>query len=75
MAASVIVIGAGPAGLAAAWECVKHGTKPVVLEANAEVGGICRIVEHEGFRFDIGARTQTYMLNSKMAWSAAPWKE
>ena len=50
----VVIIGAGPAGLTAAYQLVKAGVRPVVLEADDVVGGISRTVEREGWRFDIG---------------------
>jgi len=53
-AAPVVVIGAGPAGLTAAYELVKRGDSVVVLEASDVVGGISQTVERDGWRFDIG---------------------
>jgi protoporphyrinogen oxidase len=50
----VIVVGAGPAGLTAAWELVKRGRHPVVLEKYHMVGGISRTEAYKGYRFDIG---------------------
>jgi protoporphyrinogen oxidase len=50
----VIVIGAGPAGLTAAYELTQRSWPVLVLEADRQVGGIARTVEHRGFRFDIG---------------------
>lgn len=50
----VVIIGAGPAGLTAAYQLVKAGRRPVVLEADSVVGGISRTVERNGWRFDIG---------------------
>ncbi|HEX6347894.1 MAG TPA: NAD(P)-binding protein, partial [Candidatus Dormibacteraeota bacterium] len=51
----VVVIGAGPAGLTAAYELSKHEIPSTVLEADPDyVGGIARTVEHHGYRFDIG---------------------
>ncbi len=52
--APVVVIGAGPAGLTAAYELVQRGVSPLVLEQDAQVGGLARTVEYRGFRFDIG---------------------
>ncbi|PSR24918.1 UDP-galactopyranose mutase [Sulfobacillus thermosulfidooxidans DSM 9293] len=51
----VVVIGAGPAGLTAAYELALHGIKVVVFEQDPEyVGGISRTVEYANYRFDIG---------------------
>lgn len=50
----ILVLGAGPAGLTAAWELQRHGRTCTVLEREAAVGGLSRTVEHGGFLFDIG---------------------
>jgi len=50
----VAIIGAGPAGLTAAYELVKHDVKSVVLEQSDIVGGISRTETYRGYRFDIG---------------------
>ena len=50
----MLIIGAGPAGLTAAWEAEKHGFKTLILESDKEIGGISRTVEKNGWRFDIG---------------------
>jgi protoporphyrinogen oxidase len=52
--APVVVVGAGPAGLTAAYELGKAGRAAVVLESSDVVGGISRTVERDGWRFDIG---------------------
>src|SRR5271157_4642527 len=50
-----VIIGAGPAGLTAAYELSKHGATAVVLESDPQyVGGISRTVSYHGYRFDIG---------------------
>ena len=50
-----VVIGAGPAGLTAAYLSARRGWPVVVLEADERyVGGLSRTVEHQGYRFDIG---------------------
>jgi protoporphyrinogen oxidase len=51
---SVVIIGAGPAGLTAAYMLTKEGVASTVLEADSVVGGISRTVERDGWRFDIG---------------------
>src|SRR5947207_6837285 len=50
----VVVIGAGPAGLTAAYELGKRDQPVTVLEADTVVGGISRTAERDGWRFDIG---------------------
>ncbi|HEX8771245.1 MAG TPA: NAD(P)/FAD-dependent oxidoreductase [Acidimicrobiales bacterium] len=51
----VVIIGAGPAGLTAAYElAVRHGITSTILESDSVVGGISRTVERDGWRFDIG---------------------
>jgi protoporphyrinogen oxidase len=54
-APNVVIIGAGPAGLTAAYELVtRYGIRSTILEADSVVGGISRTVERDGWRFDIG---------------------
>ncbi|HXY00850.1 MAG TPA: NAD(P)/FAD-dependent oxidoreductase [Candidatus Limnocylindrales bacterium] len=50
-----VIVGAGPAGLTAAYELSKKGQPVIVLESDPEyVGGISRTVNYHGYRFDIG---------------------
>jgi len=50
-----VIVGAGPAGLTAAYELSKQHAKVVVLERDPQyVGGISRTVNYKDFRFDIG---------------------
>jgi protoporphyrinogen oxidase len=51
----VVVLGAGPAGLTAAYLLAQQGRRVAVLEADPEyVGGISRTVRYKGFHFDVG---------------------
>ncbi|MFQ4146463.1 NAD(P)/FAD-dependent oxidoreductase [Chlorogloeopsis sp. ULAP02] len=50
----VVIIGAGPAGLTAAYQLVKQGIKSIVVEQADKVGGISRTETYKGYRFDIG---------------------
>lgn len=52
----VVVIGAGPAGLTAAYELLKSGKEydVVILEESDNIGGISRTVKYNGNRMDIG---------------------
>ncbi|MDP8988114.1 MAG: FAD-dependent oxidoreductase, partial [Actinomycetota bacterium] len=50
----IVIVGAGPAGLTAAYELLRHGVRSTVLESDSVVGGISRTVEADGWRFDIG---------------------
>jgi protoporphyrinogen oxidase len=50
----VVVLGAGPAGLAAAHELATRGVRVTVLERAPWVGGLSITWEQDGFRFDIG---------------------
>jgi len=50
----VIILGAGPAGLTAAYEACKRGLHPIVFEKDNEVGGISKTVSYKNYLFDIG---------------------
>jgi protoporphyrinogen oxidase len=51
---TVAIIGAGPAGLTAAYELVRRGVAPWVFDQDVRVGGLAQTVEHRGFRVDVG---------------------
>jgi protoporphyrinogen oxidase len=50
----VVIIGAGPAGLAAGYEFIRRGICPIILERGIIVGGISRTESYKNFNFDIG---------------------
>lgn len=53
----VIIIGAGPAGLTAAYELLKDNSdqyEVTIIEETNEIGGISRTVRYNGNRMDIG---------------------
>ncbi|MBL7499230.1 NAD(P)/FAD-dependent oxidoreductase [Frankia sp. CNm7] len=66
-----VVIGAGPAGLTAAYQLTAHGAPVRVFEADDVVGGISRTVERDGWRFDIGG----HRFFTKVAAVEALWRE
>src|SRR5690349_1459783 len=52
---TAVIIGAGPAGLTAAFELLRSSDiKPIVLEKSDQMGGISRTVNYKGNRMDIG---------------------
>jgi protoporphyrinogen oxidase len=71
-AVDVAIIGAGPAGLTAAYLLSKQGLSVTVIEKDpVYVGGISRTVKHAGFRFDIGG----HRFFSKSQEVVALWNE
>ena len=52
---TAVIIGAGPAGLTAAYELLVHtDIHPIILEKDSIVGGLSRTVNFDGNRMDIG---------------------
>ncbi len=66
-----VIIGAGPAGLTAAYELL-DGTDihPIVLEASGEIGGISRTARYKGNRIDIGGHRFFSKSERVMQWWA-----
>jgi protoporphyrinogen oxidase len=54
MAAPFVILGGGPCGLAAAWHLARRGARPIVLEREPLVGGLCATHARGGWRFDLG---------------------
>ena len=66
----VAIVGAGPAGLTAAWELAEAGVRDiVVLEATGAIGGLSQSVEYKGNRIDIGG----HRFFSKSDWVMDWW--
>lgn len=68
---AIVILGCGPAGLAAGYELAKRGRKVFCLEKDNIVGGISRTVCHNGYRFDIGG----HRFFTKISQVNALWQE
>ena len=67
----VVVIGAGPAGLTAAYELCKADIASVVIEKDDVVGGLARTVNYKDYLFDIGG----HRFFTKVHAVEAMWRE
>lgn len=66
---TAIIIGAGPAGLTAAYELLQNtDIKPVVYEASNDIGGISKTVNYKGNRIDIGGHRFFSKSDTVMRW-------
>ena len=69
MPGTAIIIGAGPAGLTAAYELVsKSDIKPILIEKSTELGGLSRTVVYKGNRIDIGGHRFFSKSDTVMKW-------
>lgn len=67
----VVIAGAGPAGLTAAFELLQRSDCiPIVLEADGQVGGISKTVNYRGNRMDLGG----HRFFSKSDWVMRWWQ-
>ena len=67
-----VIAGAGPAGLTAALELLRRSnTSPIVIEADAQVGGISKTINYRGNRMDLGG----HRFFSKSDWVMRWWQE
>lgn len=66
----VIIIGAGPAGLTAAYELLSRGSgfEVTILEASHDIGGISKTVNYKGNRIDIGGHRFFSKSDRVMQW-------
>src|SRR5579863_8902590 len=66
-----VIAGAGPAGLTAAFELLQRSNvRPIVLEADTQVGGISRTINYRGNRMDLGG----HRFFSKSDWVMNWWQ-
>jgi len=64
-----IIIGAGPAGLTAAYELLnKTDIKPIIIEASKEIGGISKTYNYKGNRMDMGGHRFFSKSNRVLQW-------
>lgn len=64
-----IIVGAGPAGLTAAYELLQDtDIHPTVMEATTAIGGLSQTVEHHGNRIDIGGHRFFSKNDTVMYW-------
>lgn len=68
---TIIIIGAGPAGLTAALELQAAGKNVIIMESDKQVGGISKTVNHNGNRIDIGG----HRFFSKSDWVMNWWTD
>ena len=71
---TVLIIGAGPAGLTAAYDLKKHAKddmRVVIVEESDAIGGISQTIRHNGNRMDLGG----HRFFSKNAQVNALWQE
>jgi protoporphyrinogen oxidase len=66
---TAIIIGAGPAGLTAAYDLLKKtNIKPVVFEMTKDIGGLSKTVNYKGNRIDIGPHRFFSKSDAVMHW-------
>jgi protoporphyrinogen oxidase len=69
MRQKAIIIGAGPAGLTAAYELLtRTDILPIILEKSGDIGGISKTVNYKGNRMDIGGHRFFSKSDRVMRW-------
>ena len=72
MRKKAIIIGAGPAGLTAAYELLsKSDIEPVIIEKSNDIGGISKTINYKGNRIDLGGHRFFSKSDLIMKW----WQE
>jgi protoporphyrinogen oxidase len=68
---TAVIVGAGPAGLTAAFELLKRtGIRPLIFESDSQVGGISKTILYRGNRMDLGG----HRFFSKSDWVMNWWQ-
>lgn len=62
---TVVILGAGLAGLSAGYELSKAGKKVIILEKLPVIGGLAKTISYKGFKFDTGPH-RWYTKNNKI---------
>src|SRR3954471_5507765 len=71
MTRTALIAGAGPAGLTAALELLRRtDVRPIVIEADSQVGGISKTILYRGNRMDLGG----HRFFSKSDWVMNWWQ-
>ena len=69
MSKTAIIIGAGPAGLTAAYELLtKTDIKPIIFEATEDIGGISKTFNYKQNRMDMGGHRFFSKSDTVMKW-------
>ena len=72
MSRCVVIAGAGPAGLTAALELLRGSDlRPILFEADHQVGGISKTINYRGNRMDLGG----HRFFSKSDWVMNWWQD
>ena len=71
MSRVALIVGAGPAGLTAAHELLERtDVRPLIVEADTQVGGISKTINYHGNRMDLGG----HRFFSKSDWVMSWWQ-
>jgi len=66
---TAIIIGAGPAGLTAAYELLtKTSIIPIIIDTDKQVGGLSKTIEYKGNKIDIGGHRFFSKSNKVIDW-------